>query len=72
MLVIVPKDSIIPPPQTPRWITYVSVTFKTGLEEFSPRYFVTMVLAFAVSILANFLFGRDLAQVAAEYRIGGG
>jgi len=31
-----------------------------------------MVSAFAVSIMAIFLIGRDLARVAAEYGIGGG
>ncbi len=72
VVVVVPKDFIIPPPQTPRWVTHVSVHFKTGLEEFSLSYFAIMVSALVVSLAAISLFGRDLAQVAAVYGIGGG
>jgi len=69
VLIIVPKDFIIPPPQTPRWITYVSASFKTGLEEFSLGYFISMLLALVVSIAAIVLFGNEIALFAIAHGI---
>ncbi|HXL98301.1 MAG TPA: hypothetical protein VN932_00105 [Rhizomicrobium sp.] len=36
-LLVVPKEPVIPPPSTPRWITYVGGRYKTGLDEATPR-----------------------------------
>jgi hypothetical protein len=65
VFIIVPKDFLIPPPQAPRWVTHVSASFKTGLEEFSFAYFAVMISALLVSIAVIFLFGQNLAQFAA-------
>jgi hypothetical protein len=69
VLIIVPKDFIIPPPQTPRWITHVSASFKTGLEEFSLAYFAIVVSALVIWIFIIFLFGHVIAQFAASHGV---
>jgi hypothetical protein len=69
LVIVVPKYFIIPPPKTPRWITYVSASYKTGLEQFSLRYFTIMLLALLVSVALMILFGKDFAQFAISHGI---
>jgi hypothetical protein len=69
VFIIVPKDFIIPPPQTPRWVTHVSASFKTGLEEFSFAYFAIMISALLISFAVIFLFGQRLAHFAAVHGV---
>jgi len=69
VVIVVPKDFIIPPPQTPRWITHVSASFRTGLEEFSLGYFAIMISALLASVAAIYLFGQEVAQFAAAHGI---
>ncbi len=72
VLVVVPKEFTLPPPQAPRWVNRVSVRFKTGLENFRLSYFVTTVLALVVSIALIVFAGARIALFAASHGIVAG
>lgn len=68
-LFIVPKDYILPPPGTPRWMTYVGGTAKTDLAKPTPRLrmiflgslvFCLGVIYFAGPWLAKLMVARGI------------
>ncbi len=48
-ILVVPKEFILPAPGTPRWITKISGSFKTGLEHPSKELYFIMLGSVAIS-----------------------
>ncbi len=69
VLIVVPKDFLIPPPSTPRWVSRVSASFRTGLEQFKLGYFAAMAAGFLMSIAICILFGADLVRFAIAHGV---
>ena len=66
---IVPKTLIPDPPSTPRWLTYMSISFKTDVAEPSRRGCI-VIAVLVVLYLAFIIFaGRSIAQFAASHGI---
>jgi hypothetical protein len=60
-LVIVPKDFIVPPPATPRWITHVSARWRTDLSNPTPRLKVIFLCSLVFSLAAIYFIGPAVA-----------
>jgi len=64
LLIVVPKDHILPPANTPRWLSYISFSYKTDLENPNPeltRLLLTAAAAWcAIILLAGPLLVRWL------------
>jgi hypothetical protein len=62
--IVVPKEFVTPPPNTPGWVTHISSRFKTGLEKFKFSYFMTTLMSFLICIAMIILFGAEIVQFA--------
>lgn len=60
-LAIVPKDFILPPPGTPRWITHVGATAKTDLGNPSRRLMTIFLFSLAFYLVVIILAARSIA-----------
>jgi hypothetical protein len=68
-IAVVPKEPILPPRGTPRWLTYVSGTARTDLAN-PGRSMKLLFLGAAVFYAAVIiLFGRSIAQFAVSHGI---
>jgi hypothetical protein len=64
IIIIIPKQFRVSPADTRRWVTHLSASFRTGLEEFKFGYFATMLAGLLSTIGVFILFGSELAQFA--------
>ncbi len=67
-----PKDFVLPPPGTPRWITYVSAQARTGLEEFSWFYLAAAGVGAGVWGGVAVTAGGAIARFALHHGLVGG
>lgn len=72
VIIAVPKDSVLPPSGTPRWITYVSAQARTGLEEFSWFYLAAAGVGAGVWGGVALSVGGAIARFALRHGLIGG
>ncbi|MGH6933245.1 MAG: hypothetical protein ACREEE_12525 [Dongiaceae bacterium] len=61
-IAIAPKDHILPPPKTPRWIAYVSARYRTDLADPSPRMKAIFLCSLGCYVAVILLAGRSIAS----------
>lgn len=67
LFIVVPKKFLPPPAQIPRWIGWVSVAFKTGLEDLSRRDCLILGASFLLCLTLIVLAGHGMAQLALSF-----
>jgi hypothetical protein len=68
-MAIVPKEFIPPAPGTPRWMTYVSASFKTDLARPDQRLKIVMACSAAVHLAVIIMAGPILARFLVSHGI---
>jgi len=68
-LVAVPKEPILPPRGTPRWLTYVSGSARTDLTNPTPPMKIVFLGAMAFYSIVIILFGSAIAKFAVAHGV---
>ena len=72
VIIAVPKDFVLPPPGTPRWISYVSAHARTGMEEFNWFYLAAVGMGAGVWGGVAVAAGDAIARFALRHGLVGG
>jgi hypothetical protein len=68
-IAIVPKQIVLPPDGTPRWLTLTSARFKTGYELFGRRGWLSFLSGFGLSLAAIIFTGQDVATLLVSHGV---
>jgi hypothetical protein len=68
-VVIVPKDPVLPPPGTPRWITHVSGVAKTDLSNPTPRLKIIFLCSLALYLAIIWFAGPSIVRLLVSHGI---
>jgi len=67
--IIVPKEGILPPPGTPKWVTYLSARAKTDLSHPNRRQTFLFLCAAGSWLAVIWLFGSSIARFVVSHGV---